>query len=232
MLIVGGTKDYYDSAMGLGIDKTVVYNRVQSFAPPVNKITQQDLYGIINSIPIPHSNSYPHYWISAAVLLVCGEAVPIIQIEGFDCKKHTFYSAAKTIDFMISKNINFNKYFYYFSKHHCISSIKGIQNFFKDQSFSVLTKLHYIHKCPVILCRNNKKEESIQLNPKLKDLSYQTQKDPYTVFQSIYMFISGVLGTPMKEPRPISDEIKAANAGHDGKYSFKNLPGKKRGRNK
>jgi len=231
MLIASKFHDYYDSAMGLGIDKTVVYDRMTQKFPSPNKINEKSLNDLFDKLPPSRERS--GWWIEGRILLVCGEAIPLIQIRHrTNDKPNNFYSADKAIDFIRAKNIGTSMYWSLW-RDHCVDSIKGIENFFKNREFSGLTKLHHIHKCPVILCYDETRDKnSITLNPNLKELGYQTQKDPYTLFQNIYMFISGVLGTPAKEPKPVSDEIIAANHGHDGEYSFKNLPGKKRGRNR
>ena len=232
MLIIRNWADFYDSAMGLGIDKTVVYDRTTQKFPSPSKINERSLSDLFDKLP--PSREHHGWWIEGKVLLICGEAIPFIQIRHRDsmAKPNNFYSPEKAIDFIRANNIGTSMYWSFWRSHY-VDSIKGIEHFFKDKEFSGLTKLHHIHKCPVILCYYETRDKnSITLNPNLKELGYQTQKDPYTLFQTIYMFISGVLGTPAKEPKPVSDEIIAANHGHDGEYSFKNLPGKKRGRNR
>lgn len=228
MLIVSKFKDFYDTILRLGVDKTVVYNRVTSIAPAPNKIKDRDIYDIIERLPPRRPTS--REVISGKVLLICGEVIPFIEIK-LDEKLHYFYSLDKATDFINAKGIRLSQYSFYWKRHY-VDSLKGIKNFLEDKTFSGLTRLHHIHKCPVIVCNASYKDDYVTLNPNLKSIGYQTQKDPYTLFQTIYMFLSGVLGTPEKQPRPISDEIKAANHGHDDKYSFKNVPGKKRGRNK
>jgi hypothetical protein len=59
------------------------------------------------------------------------------------------------------------------------------------------------------------------LNPLLKSIGFQTQKDPFTVFQCIQSYISGVIGIPEKPMVKVSDKDLAAKRGHDGPYSFK-----------
>lgn len=228
MLICSKFHDYYDSAMGLGIDKTVVYNRATSIAPAPNKIKDRDLFDIIDRLPPRRITS--RNVTRGKVLLICGEVIPLVEIE-LDGKLHHFYSLDKATDFITAKGLSTQNHYFWW-KRHDVDSLKGIKNFLEDKTLSGLTRLHHIHKCPIIVVNASQKDEYVTLNPNLKSLSYQTQKDPYTLFQTVYMFLSGVLGTPEKQPRPVSDKIIAANHGHDGEYSFKNLPGKKRGRNR
>jgi hypothetical protein len=230
MLIASNFHDYYDSAMGLGIDKTVVYNRKTSKILKPNKTRQTPLHDLIEKLP--PNRHHDSWWTKGGILLICGEAIPFVQFDHYLHGKFNFYSAHKAVDFALAKGIPFSSYWSFWRTHY-VGNPKGIEHFFNDKAFSGLTRLHEIYNCPVILCeRPDKEDKAITLNPNLKLLSYQTQKDPYTLFQSIYMFISGVLGTPPKEPRPISDEIKAANHGHDSPYSFRTMPGTKRSRRK
>ena len=68
-------------------------------------------------------------------------------------------------------------------------------------------------------------------NAQLKDFQFAKMKDPFTAFQDIYMYISGVLGVDAKPMVQISDKDLAHKRGHGGKYSFKKPPGtKKRGK--
>jgi hypothetical protein len=65
------------------------------------------------------------------------------------------------------------------------------------------------------------------LNPKLKDWGFQSVVDPVSAFQSIYMYISGVIGVPESPMVKISDKEMAKKRGHDDKYSFRKPPGKR-----
>lgn len=228
MLIVRAWTDYYDSAMGLGTDKTVVYNRVTSIAPAPNKVKDRDIHDIIERLPPKRVSS--ENIMQGKVLLLCGEVIPFIEIT-LDGKDYHFYSADKATDFINAKGVSLSGYYFWWRRHY-VDSLKGIKNFLEDKTFSGLTRLHHIHKCPIIVCQYSYKDDFITLNPNLKSIGYHTQKDPYTLFQTLYMFLSGVLGTPEKQPRPVSDEIIAADHGHDDPYSFRNVPGKKRGRNR
>ena len=228
MYIISKFHDFYDSAMGLGIDKTVPYPRITRQLAQPNKVSERSLYELFQKLP-PFRNRPQNGWeIKGYVLLVCGEAIPLVQIQYLSDKPNNFYSAEKAIDFIKAKGVPMARYWSWWRRHY-VDSFDGIEHFFKEKEFRNLTQLHHVHKCPVILCHEEYKKVAITLNPILKELGYQTQKDPYTLFHTIYMFISGVIGTPAKEPRPISDELKAANHGHDGEYSFKTPPGQGKG---
>ncbi|HNC58681.1 MAG TPA: hypothetical protein PLP33_24860 [Leptospiraceae bacterium] len=59
------------------------------------------------------------------------------------------------------------------------------------------------------------------LNPNLKDLAFFKVKDPYTTFQEISMFVSGVLGNKEDKTLNISDSDKILQLGFDTKTSFR-----------
>ena len=229
MFIISKFHDYYDSAMSLGVDKSVVYQRMTSFERFPDRIEYPELHKVLSKIsgqmmiceqPIPIS-------MRSMVLLICGESIPIIQIEE-GVKKLNFYSDRPLVQHIGIEKLPISQYYFW---RYSNELEKGMRLFFEDRSFATLTQLHHQYRCPVILCNGNSgASENITLNPFLKDLDYQKHKDPYTVFQAIQMYLSGVLGSSGTEPLPVSDEIIAANHGHDGEFSFKNMPGKKRGR--
>ena len=64
--------------------------------------------------------------------------------------------------------------------------------------------------CPVVVVE----PKTTTKNPILKDYDFQKIVDPYTAFQEIQMYISGVLSTGDKNPQwPISDKLKAESKG-------------------
>jgi hypothetical protein len=63
-------------------------------------------------------------------------------------------------------------------------------------------------------------------NSPLKDCKFFKIKDPYTAFQELDMYISGVLGQQAKEVVNISDKDRIYQHGFD-KYSFRKLPEEK-----
>lgn len=66
------------------------------------------------------------------------------------------------------------------------------------------------------------------LEPRLADWRFQRRMDSFTAFQEISMFISGVLGSPDRcAPEPITDELRAHTKGFD-KRSFRKDPTKRK----
>lgn len=69
----------------------------------------------------------------------------------------------------------------------------------------------------------NKEFDYIILNPNLEQFGFQRIKDPYTVFQEIEMFISGVLGIGEPNTVEVSNENRITKHGFDD-YSFRKRP--------
>lgn len=65
-------------------------------------------------------------------------------------------------------------------------------------------------------------------NPNLSEISFQSVLDPYTAFQDISMYLTGVLGQAHPPMVQIGDEDMKVAKGFGHKYAFKNEPTKKR----
>lgn len=74
-------------------------------------------------------------------------------------------------------------------------------------------------------------DNAIMLNPCLRTLQFEKVKDPWTAFQEIMQFISGVLGQPARETVDITDRDMARQKGFDD-WSFRRMPGDKKRRKK
>lgn len=102
-----------------------------------------------------------------------------------------------------------------------------------DEVFrSTMSPIFLVHFSNFSTFGINTKEIEVEYNVKLDNLEYQRIVDPYTAFQEIAMYRSGVLGTGEPNMVTISDEHKRDAHGFD-KRSFKtDSPGKKRKRKK
>jgi hypothetical protein len=62
------------------------------------------------------------------------------------------------------------------------------------------------------------------VNPCLKEYGFQKFMDPYTAFQEISMFMSGVLTNNPEPPNTQTDKAKVTSHGFDPKYGFRTPP--------
>ena len=239
MLLIKKFHDYYDTALGYGVDKSIVYKRKTE----KRKIDLNQYFKSIHSTYTANSI----YWGSFGVISFCGKLYPFRHCE------------IKTSDYMIE---NIQHYIFdpnyitsitkkRFEKHNFDRSWNYYTKTYKDKrdkifystrdKFSLIQeevntlKIHHELKCPVLQFgygTEDKKygeytESNVVLNPCLKDFGFQRVIDPYTAFQEISMFISGVLGGIEKDTINISDtDMRDAKGFND--MSFKKYPTKKR----
>jgi len=64
----------------------------------------------------------------------------------------------------------------------------------------------------------------LRINPCLRDLRFGKIIDPYTAFQEIQMYLSGVLTNNPDPPVKVSDRSKILGKGFDYKWSFRKRP--------
>lgn len=219
MLIVSKFHDYYDTAAVYGIDKTIVYRR-----------TERDVKLKIAKLPWIRYNEHRPRRIDIfnRVIGFCGRYIPYIKIEwtvAVGIYSYHFYEAEKLIQFMELNKIDAKSY-YYGSREVNLNKYNEVKNFFQNvEPYNILSHLWYQHKTPV--WRYNDNKNLLTLDPCLKDCEFFKMVAPPQAFQDIQSYISGVLGVDSKPMIEVSDEVKAASRGHDGKYSFRKPPGKR-----
>ena len=96
---------------------------------------------------------------------------------------------------------------------------KTKDEFFDKQTWSKYKNLFIDKKVPLFALTN----EKIILNANLKDYRFAKIKDPFTAFQDIMMYISGVLGVGEPEMVEISNNDMRDKKGFDD-WSFKKHP--------
>lgn len=75
-------------------------------------------------------------------------------------------------------------------------------------------------------------ESSFWINPSLKNIHFFQVKDPYSCYQEIFQFLSGVLGTDEQIEIKMSELDKVTQHGFDSVYGFRTRPGSKTKRKK
>jgi len=188
MLIVSDFHDYYDTAIGYGIDKTCVYKRKSE------EIEDYDeLWPTIRGHRVDGSESgKASYWMRRIVIGFCGEMFPGVQVHVDDhSKSHKtydlfFYDAEKYTEFLKEHDFFQDDKRYYHPGD--IRKNKGIEDHFNPNNWSHLKGLFIEHKCPVILIvpkkrgylKNDNRKPGVLLNPQLKGYGFVVVKDPYT----------------------------------------------------
>jgi hypothetical protein len=207
--------------MSTGIDRDCVYRRQTQSTSHEKEIRHV----------LPYSSSRIEGFEFIAFLIgFAGKLYPLVRIVKIDPdpkknKNFHMHSISDYIEFKKSHKLVLKQERYYSERD--LYDVKGMKEFF-DENFSKYEFLFTKYKVPIFNIEREDHGTVLVLNPKLKDFDFVRVKDPFTAFQEIFMFKAGVLGNPEKEIITISDKVKAQQHGHDGKYSFKKMPIKKK----
>lgn len=210
MRIVSKFVDYYDSVQRMGADASVLYIR-----------NHEILEAVKFDIDFYHSNTQNHS-ISSFVLGYCGQIVKGMKVKfNQSGEVHYFYDIELFKDFTLTHGILDDKAFTSKSRWWRPSMVKFI-----EQDLSKLDSIFHDKHVPLFVISGDVKSKALILNPSLKALNYQSQKDPYTAFQDISQFVGGVLNGKENQMVQIKNSDKIAKHGFD-KWSFRKLPSKK-----
>lgn len=211
--------DYYDTAVGFGIDEKVHYNRF-------TKIVEKQM-NIKTDLPIYREGK-------SLLLGFCGQIYPIIVKNTYD-ENHKIistdyaysYEELFTISLKNKKWIGWRLWWQrkkstdkevrkLLTKHLAKDRINEFYNEWSKQDDS----LFLTHKVPVWLLNLDPFDKKLILNPKLEDLEFYRMKDANTAFQEISGYLSNIL-VEQKETAIIEDKYLIENHGFDLKTSFR-----------
>ena len=221
MRIISKFKDYYDSAMGMGVDNTLIYKRKTESLD-----LKKDFPNMAHKTFKVTINKHSHHG-HVGVIFFCGKSYPFIcyQIVDYNKTPDHYYKTFFSIDEFLTHIKKENKEMYEnnttTSKWRWNKTIRECFNILKETN---PTEMHFEHKTPIILVEPTyEKKMEFTVNPKLKELGFFKVFDSYSAFQEIDMYISGVLGDIENKMVKISDKEKALKQGYH-KYSFKTRP--------
>ncbi len=205
--------DYYDYAVGYGIDENVHYNR---FSEEV-EIRIKSKFGF------PSSRN-------TSLLGFCGKIYPFITLERYNQKYdwceyepenlkvvERFY--AYSFDEYQQKESEWADYLGVFQFHADHSRELKLKQFFVDWNYQN-DDIFLKHKVPIWTLKLERHEKKGIVNPKLKDYDFDRIKDPLTAFQDISMYLSNIL-VEQKKTVIVEDKIKIEKHGFDKKLSFR-----------
>jgi len=245
MYIISKYRDYYDGAVGMGIDKTIVYERKLISMPIPNhikeKISERDMWRSLfthtygyGQIPKGKYNTY------LIVIGFCGKLYPAIKTEKHVDKPMCYPSnsiwnimyGVDEIKTFLDKHQEKNKYF-----RNDKTDTQHFEDYLNRIKNVDVLEIHREFNSPIFAWGNPPVNElshgferdhgdDFYINPILKDYSFAKVFDPYTAFQEIQMFISGVLpvGDDVEQP-PATEKQKVGQHGMD-KWSFRKPPEK------
>lgn len=245
MLINSKFQDYYDSCLGYGIDKKVVYNReTQYFTDVVSSISERSGNSLRRKVSIKEINlvkAAGNGWgpdmtthremfridgvctySSIAVLGFCGNLTKVYLSHTY---RHSEFTHGKYIEggwvsdmYMSSESMpeEFKKRrLGYFDKATIGDAFKEVMERKNDGLFLELN-------APVFLAYS----DFLIVNPELKKIGFSKIKDGVSTFQEIGAYIAGTLNANRVEPEPITDVLRAQTHGFD-KNSFRKAPTKR-----
>jgi hypothetical protein len=205
MRIISKFQDYYDSALGYGIDKTLTYVR--------------EMKGLEIDIPIGTGHRSREYCIF--IIGFCGKLYPCIRTWREPTKQEDPHSILGHIP-------NFHH-----DEDKCLEIIEDSNNWkwhldevldkFKAlKNNNKLLELFQEYKTPVFIVREQERssDNNLIINPCLKDHQFFKVIDAYSAFQEISMYVGGVL--PRREPDTVdvSEACKTNMHGMDS-WSFR-----------
>lgn len=204
--------DYYDNAVGYGIDQKVHYNRFRKEV----------------EIRIKARSDFPSHR-NVGLLGFCGKVYPFTEIRKFDrifdlykCPLDSykiierFY--AYSFEEYMRKETEWKEYTDGFEYYDNSREIK-LRQFFIDWDYQS-NDIFLEHKVPVWTIKLDRNQNKGMLNPRLKDYGFEQIKDSFTAFQEISMYLSNIL-VEQKETAFVEDKFRIEQHGFDLKKSFR-----------
>ena len=217
MRIISKFHDYYDSVMKQGMDNLTIYQRDQSEIIVPNK--REGDYPVIREL-----NITGQYYAKLMYIGFCGQIFPAVKVIFPDSSSKTLYSFESLKEYLQEHNLpmrdskrkRYSSYWYYSG-----NNLSDYEHFFNNKEFKNLPNIFTDKNIPIFTITPSKSYEvKITLNPCLKDYNFYNLKDPFTCYQEIYMFCSGVLRSGEKEMVTISNQDRIDKHGFD-KWSFR-----------
>lgn len=206
-------RDYYDTAIGFGIDEKVHYNRA------TKKV----------HIQVKSRSNLPTLG-KCGLLGFCGQIYPFVEMNRTEWsgtpgqyKIVERYFAYEVDEYVIKyKEWNHSKYYSGFYDPWKLQ----LKQFFADWSFQS-NDVFLEFKVPVWVFYFNHNQINGIINPRLKDYGFDRVKDSVTAFQEISMYLSNIL-VEQKEVAVIDDKHRIQQHGFDLKESFRNTKKRQR----
>lgn len=249
MRIIATKSDYYDSAMSFGVDLTHIFNREQYRGQGFPLPDWEDDGGWRREpkgIYPPYKKEHNNVILTAIYVLLAGKLYGGIRIEDksnliLDKKsiaekllvhgKLSFIwtkEELETSNYRSLWNIQNNRYKKYEVKTN-EKNFKTACKVLEVKGDSILEKWAIENKITIAVFGSHTRErnknrdgwtEYSEINPLLNEYEFQRVLDPFTVYQEIDMFISGILGNTEVIPE-MRDKDKIVSHGFDLKTSFR-----------
>jgi hypothetical protein len=246
MLIISKFHDYYDAIARNGVDKSIIFIRneqkleTEKDRPNWYKLPKE--FNEFNDLLTYESkgsyNQPGYYYIQILFVLFCGKCYPIYRYSYLDVDKTPLYSG-KTVTYEYIRHRGYThdlnslpefiklktaKESGYYRRTYSIfgaNSSDYIKQDFTDLQIQFKSPIAIVHVIPTdsvdYRCRP---DNQVIINPCLKNFGFQVVKDPFSTFQEIQSFISGVMGGSSPPMVEIEDKYRIDMHGFD-KHSFR-----------
>jgi len=255
MKIISKFRDYYDSALAMGLDESIHYIRQTKDIDDKELLSSlEELFEYVPQIDHRWNSELEHFRL--VYFFFCGKLYvaykftfnsldqqqtvtnilySISDIEKVLKKFKLRWGDEKTG----SKWKRWTKSSIYAKRNFTRSNVKDI---FEKYRKGILSDLNIKCNSPVLVAFREDGKIKLISNPRLADYNFVCLFDPYTAFQEISMFVGGVIGSQKvniggkKKKRkydhsiviPKDDKVAIERHGFDYKYSFRKAPeGKK-----
>ena len=209
MILHSDFRDYYDNAIGYGVDQKVHYNRYVKKA----------------SIDVKSNLDRPFHR-ESGLLGFCGKLYPFIEVTryGHDLdvqgrlkieETRFAFDAKEYIEIKKEWGLSGNNLFW-----HAFTKDPKVEQFFRDWSRDS-DEQFLEHKVPIWVARFYSGEPNGILNPRLTDYGFERKLDAIAAFQEISMYLANIL-VEQKEVAIIEDKFRIEQHGFDLKESFRN----------
>ncbi|MDO8640104.1 MAG: hypothetical protein Q7R33_01010 [Nitrosarchaeum sp.] len=220
MRIISKFHDYYDCIQSYGFDPKIVYYRKTENI--VDKSAIKVLKSVYMKFPSTgYYGSIPYYGSTLTyhpvLFIVSGKLYVSYEID-VGIGQRTEYVFDKTIiENFMSKSCS-KKY-----RYNSLSDIRKLNQAYQELKNVDFNKVSIGLKTPVILMKHSYENEDRIVyvkDPFLKEYNFVKVLDPFTMYQTLSMFVGNFLIEQSKPIWPISDNLKAQSKGFD-KYSFR-----------
>lgn len=211
MRIISDFKDYYDNVQGVMFNSDTLFIRKRTADIPLNLKT----------------NGMNHM----CVIGFCGKLYPLFKYNSVDISNYGCKKDVNNNGYYITYNLEEVEEIYlerYKSRYYYKPDIQGkIAEILNDIEQN---KLFAKYNTPIFVVEFNGLVSDykwcVNITPCLKNYNFQTQKDTYTTFQDIVMWLNNI-ALPDNPPQISDDNIIRDAKGFD-KWSFKKQGYKKR----
>jgi len=224
MRIISKFHDYYDSIQAYGQDRSITFLRKEQILEVKSKEEEFFLKHAISSSGDPFKYYYRSKTFRGEYIGFCNKWIPVVVRE-FNVKNGPYdqfgtdhveyiYDLKRAKDvYPEESNLKLKGKSYSLDEFFAQKpGNKYYEIFLKD-------KLCYFHYG----WSHEKQATVFTINPNLSKMQFYRHKDPFSCFQEIAQFISGVLGGSSPAMHQLNNEERIVKAGFN-KWSFRRLP--------